>query len=517
MKSSRREFLIGGAAAFGALGAFGGSRFIAMPAGFKAGAKARLRFGVVSDTHITRVGADEKMEAMHNNLTFKHTLEWFRSQNVDAVVISGDLTEHGIDSQMLAVAQAWYAVFPDDKYPDGRKIEKIFVTGNHDWVGHTYGNAGVKFFPDANERAKHILQNDMAAWWPKIFNEPYEPIYSKNINGYTFIGAHWDMGGYGVEVGKKVYAFARIQEFLDKRGNGLDPKQPFFYVQHPHLKDTCYGSIAWGRDRGNATKALSAYSNAIAFSGHSHFSLTDERSVWQGGFTSVGAGSLRYTGRPSDWRADMRLENSVADGLHASEINAMKTLKHINTSDCRQGMLWSVYDDCIVVKKREFLNDVDLGDDWVLPLTTAESKPFAFAERAKKLRAPEFAGDVLEVKEEKCRVRGLNRAKNPISSAPRDAYKVLTPAIVADKSARAFTLEFVAVTSKGKKRSKLILAEGYNHSVRHKKANSQQCCYFLKEELGEGDITFTATPLNCFGARGKSLSAKITPSRSAKI
>ena len=75
MNLSRRQFFIGGAAATGVFGAFGGNRFFAA-AGFKAGGAPKLRFGVVSDIHITKVGADEKMEGWGNNLTFKHTLEW---------------------------------------------------------------------------------------------------------------------------------------------------------------------------------------------------------------------------------------------------------------------------------------------------------------------------------------------------------------------------------------------------------------------------------------------------------
>ena len=106
MNITRRRFFIGGAAAAGAFGAFGGSRFFCS-AGFKAGGAPKLRFGVVSDIHITKVGEGEKMESWGNNLTFKHTLEWFRSQNVDAVVIAGDMADNGMVEQMEAVAQAW--------------------------------------------------------------------------------------------------------------------------------------------------------------------------------------------------------------------------------------------------------------------------------------------------------------------------------------------------------------------------------------------------------------------------
>ena len=112
-KFSRRWF-IGGMASFGA---FGGCRFFA-GRGFASGTP-NLRFGVVSDIHITKVGEGENMEAWGNNLTFRHTLEWFRDQNVDAVMIAGDMADNGMVEQMEAVAQAWYAVFPGDRYPDG--------------------------------------------------------------------------------------------------------------------------------------------------------------------------------------------------------------------------------------------------------------------------------------------------------------------------------------------------------------------------------------------------------------
>ena len=29
-------------------------------------------------------------------------------------------------------------MFPGDKAPDGRRVERIFITGNHDWDAYTY-------------------------------------------------------------------------------------------------------------------------------------------------------------------------------------------------------------------------------------------------------------------------------------------------------------------------------------------------------------------------------------------
>ena len=503
---TRRSFFIGGAAA-GTFGAFGGCRFLC-GSGSLSGGVPRLKFGVVSDIHITKVGADEKMENWGNNLTFKHTLEWFRDQNVDAVMIAGDMADNGMVEQLEAVAQAWYAVFPGDRYPDGRPIEKVFVLGNHDYHGYLYGDHAAKLYPDMAEREKHVLRSDFATRWRRIFNEDYSRFYCKTIKGYAFLGQHWDDGkGMETKYGSCDFG-AELKAFLDEKGRTLDPSLPFFYVQHPHPKDTCYGPWAWGHDSGKVTKVLTQYPNAIAFSGHSHYTLTDERSIWQGAFTSVGTSSLRYTGMFYDEFPPAGLENTTTEVKNAWKYNAVKMMGGFSTGDCRQGMLWSVYDDCIVVKRREFLSDLDVGDDWVLPLPAAESKPFAFAERAKKFSAPSFpSGAKIVVSSVKAKNRGgkSKDGKESIPAVEKDSFKVVVPAAVADKNARLYTLEFVAESKDGSTKKKLVVPEGFNHAPGHKKAGAPSFCIFARDELASSKVRFSVTPINCFGARGTPL------------
>jgi len=503
MNISRREFFVGGVA--GAFGAFGGCRFFSTSS-FAEGDNPRLRFGVVSDIHITKVGADETMDAMGNNLTFRHTLEWFRSQNVDAVVIAGDMADTGMVEQLEAVAQAWYSVFPEDRYPDGRPVEKVFVMGNHDYHGFLYGDFAAKKYPDVEERVKHVLRADFARFWRRIFHEDYSRFYRKDIKGYAFLGQHWDDGnGMETKYGSCDFG-AELKTFLASKGGSLDPSLPFFYVQHPHPKDTCYGSWAWGHDQGKVTKELSAFPNAIAFSGHSHYSLTDERSIWQGEFTSVGTGSLRYTGMPYNECMPVGYENTPTGGRDGWKYDAAKMMKRIRSTDCRQGMLWSVYDDCIVVKRREFLSGLDVGDDWVMPLPASESKPFAFAEHARKSHAPAFPDGA---KPSVTQVRAKNRGgkspsgKENIASVEKDAFNISVPAAVADKNARLYKLEFVAVAKDGTKKSKMVLAEGFNHALAHTKASSRSFCNFALDELPAGEVRFHVTPISCWNQRGK--------------
>ena len=203
-------------------------------------------------------------------------------------------------------------------------------------------------------------------------------------------------------------------------------------------------------------------------------------------------------------------ENTTAVGKDSWRVDALKTRKNISGGDCRNGMLWSVYDDCIVVRRREFLSGLDLGEDWVVPLPAVESRPFAFAEHAKRLRAPEFPdGAELDVAAQDVKIRGGRSKGEKIPADFKPGFKVTVPAVVADPAARLFAVEFTAESSDGKRCAKRVLAEGFNHSLGHKKAKSSQWCYFRREDLGKGDLRFTATPVNCFGACGKALSREL--------
>lgn len=504
MNISRRWF-IGGAASFGA---FGGCRFFESH-DFKAGGTPNLKFGVVSDIHIRYVARPDSpdWDGYGSTETFRKTLEWFRDQGVDAVLIAGDMADNGVISQLEAVAAAWNAVFPDDTAPDGRHVERVFTYGNHDMGGLPYARGwltthGVK---DEHEMKARIIYPDPKAVWERIFHEPYAPLFRKTVKGYDFIGAHWmTMGCKGANE-----AFNdSIADFYDRIGRDLDPALPFFHVQHPHPKDTCYGPWAWGRDVGLSTKALSAFPNAVAFSGHSHYSLTDERSIWQGAFTSVGTSSLRYGALAFEEYAPEGYENSGSCGADAWRLNAEKLMAKFDAGDCRQGMLWSVYDDCITVKRREFLSGLDVGDDWVMPLPAAESRPFAYAERAKSFAAPEFAaGAAVEVKQAKGKNRGGKNAakKLEVAVAERDVLVVTVPAPVQTKASRLFDLEFLAETKDGKRVLKRVQAVGYNHALAHKKANSAQKCVFAADGFAGQEVRFTVTPVGNFHRRGKSI------------
>lgn len=315
-----------------------------------------ITIGVISDIHLR--GAD-------TTGTFIHTLEYFRSIKVDGVIIAGDMADQGLEPQLQVVADAWFKVFPDNKGQDGKYTEKLFIYGNHDMEGASWIGT--------EEAMAQAIGRRPAEAWKKCFGEEYAPIWMKTINGYHFIGAHWHTGN-----------IPGLEEFLQKHANELGTEKPFFYIQHPHPKNTCNGKWAWGRDDGTVTRILNNYPNAVAFSGHSHSPLNDDRDLWQEGFTSIGTSSLSYL-YPMPAR-----ENTYQDD---SSLKPPTQMPKMECGDGRQGMIMRVYDQCMTFERREFVYDQLLGDNWILPVPISLSNPLSDENRKRTAPVPQFAAD----------------------------------------------------------------------------------------------------------------------------
>jgi hypothetical protein len=487
---SRRGF-IGGAAACGM------SSFAAAAGNFRSG-RPNLRVGVLSDIHIRIDGATGRKVDYSDDATFIHALEWFRDQGVDAVMITGDITDYGKISEMQLVADDWFRVFPGDRAPDGRKVERLFVMGNHDWdyfPSDAAGNLRRYGAAEAADIPKNLICGDPDGVWRRIWHEPLERVFMKNVKGYVFAGAHW-MGGKGPG------RYSATGPFLEKHRRDIDPSRPFFYMQHPHPKDTV---CPWTRfhDGGASTGILSTFPNAVALTGHSHYSLTDERCIWQGAFTSVNAGCLRFTEPPLDSRPPLGWENTRA--AHNQKLNDPGKMMPLMWADWtgRQGMLMDVYDDRIVFVRRDFLHDLSLGDDWVVPLGAGASKPYKFAPRAERSLAPEFpAGARLKVRKIRAKSRGVDGRGG---GAPEtDAFEVTVPQADAVSTARPFEYELAAV-DEGGKRTELtpLLDAGYAHSPKNAGRQVPLKCPVAFDRLPKsGRFRFEAVPVGNWGKKG---------------
>lgn len=436
---------------------------------------ARLKIGVLSDIHIRH--ADQTG-------AFETALKYFRDKGVDGVIVAGDMADAGLKRQLNWVSETWYKVFPKDKAPDGRHVEKLFVYGNHDLEGQNYGN-----LPDLAKtedelkklRSEEAIVLDRAGNWKRCFHEKYQPIYIKDVKGYKFVGGHWNNSR----------SVAGLNEFFEAHRKELEGDKPFFYFQHAHPKNTCSGEWAWGADDGTSTKILSTFPNCVAFSGHSHTILQDERTIWQGAFVSVGTSSLSYT------YAIGGRENTYVDGQERSY-----QMPQIGQWDGKQGMLMTVYKDCITLERREFVYGETLGDAWVIPLPAHNGpQTLSFQYRADRVKVPQFkAGDKATV----THAKGKDR-----DGVEQMQYTVHFPNVLRKTNGvRAYDFEVQLVVhdvdvdkimlTKRVMSPHFYLGEG-------KDGGEVTCVFGEKEIMKKCPFRFDIRPCECFGKKGDAI------------
>ena len=485
-----RRFFIGGLAGFGL-----NRLFAAAPGVFTDGQPA-LTFGVLSDVHVSLAKGGEKLAKGYDTATLVHAFEWFRDRKVDAVVIAGDMAHCGLLGELKAVADAWFKVFPGDRAPDGRKVERVFVFGNHDWSGTKRGKPIYGEAPYADQ----VLANDPKKCWDACFHEEWKPIFKKEVKGFPFVGAHWSKGG---DCNGRCESFvAGLGDFYQSIKGELDAARPFFHVQHPHPRGTVHGPV-WGQDDGDSVKALSAFPNAISFSGHSHTSLTDERFIWQGAFTSVGTATLRNVGIGGGiLRPKGGYENyTTPSGKTSKELDALKTMPPLDRGSCRQGQLVRVYADRVVFSRMEFLTDASLGDDIVLPLPAAKHRPFEFAARQAKALAPAFAkGAALALSAKKARNRGAKKGE-----PKKDVLEIVIPPAEAVASARTWEYEITVAGASGEPAVFGVIARGFRFGPTDRRVKESTPCRLAFDRLPPKPLSVSVRAVSCWGRTSEPL------------
>ncbi len=311
---------------------------------------ADLRVGILSDVHLG-YHWDKEVQTPR----FKKALTAFKNMGVDAIVISGDLQdvdgEGTMEEQkawMAEFAATWFEVFPADS-----GVEPVFIYGNHD------------------------VDLIAAKYWPSSLGE-YADAFIKEVKGYQFVG---------VNNGKEDLAV--VDEYIAQAAAASEGK-PFFYVQHCPLYETVaysdYYSAYSQSFRGAGHQNLKNYSNAVAFHGHTHVPLTDERSIWQGDdwsegkYTAINAATLNYAG---PYARVSETNTTIVD------VNG-RDIPHTQT---QQGMYMTVSGSEVTIDRYSFYEDapVKIGATWSFDACDENDRPYTYDGRYAAAAAPVFA------------------------------------------------------------------------------------------------------------------------------
>ena len=489
MDITRREFVQGAFASLG-IGMMGGRRMFAAPPGWIPPKKPNLVFGVLADTHlrISRDGGYDGRKWPDKYLVA--ALKYFRAQNVDAVVHCGDMADRGVIAEMQFHADAWHRLFKDDRSTDGRKVVKLFINGNHDVEGGGYGTGFrlEQIWPDHDELKKHLLSSDMAGNWLRIWGEPHEAVWHREVKGYHFFGCDW---------GHDETAFA---EMIDaNRGTcRLDEgTKPFFFITH----DITHGAF---------NKFIGGCPNAFGLFGHWHQSAANWNTIHMLNETTPSIqcpaayplfGDGKWLGGGDKYISKASLEGKLQGG------------------QWRQGLVVRVYDDMLVIERREFGEGGSLGADWVMSLDREDSKklhPFSKGELKKVIGEPQFRkGAKLEVSLD--RIDKINKiAKtandnpvNPVNlvqenpASPKLCVRI--PLADGNPGSRVYAYEVVVIGEEGRgKLFKAVYAAGCNMGIGHEPNGGVTTLEIPTSELPPGEaLTVAVRPLTSLGTAGR--------------
>lgn len=229
-----------------------------------------VKFGVMSDLHFHdgTTGIDSNIYTM---------LNYYKEQNVDAILVLGDVANSAKETQFAKFTTAWDAVFTDSKTAPRRLV----LMGNHEFENAYYERETVA---DAQQRY-------MTAYGYDTLN------FNVKVNGYHFIGINSESAAIDGSYTETTVSWltAQLDAAVEENRNA-----PIFVGCHQPIFETTYGS---GHGAGNTMllkKLLKKYPQVVYFSGHSHRPCENERCIWQGEFTCIDCTSMQYVSLEPD-------------------------------------------------------------------------------------------------------------------------------------------------------------------------------------------------------------------------
>jgi 3',5'-cyclic AMP phosphodiesterase CpdA len=439
-----------------------------------------IRFAAVSDTHMQ--GTDQlpskKLVSALEQLNTK------ANGKLDVLLISGDLTDYGLPEQVVELKR----VIEAGKV-DLNKTRLVAALGNHEYYDHELrGNPwkGGYLLRDVfgNQAYNGAPESDIKA-----------SDYHTVVNGIDFIAVNCVQYSGGVKYDKSDLDWLREQL---KTATAQRPGKPIFVASHPNITGTNFGSNEG--DYWNARDlydVLKDYPQVVYFCGHLHFPENDERSIWQGDFTTIGLGSTYYS---SNHPVDDETTQPFIDLLGGYESSdAQKT---------SQGAYVEVDKNFNVkVTRLDFANKKEIKQPWIIPAPKADKSNLKVytPEQLKKVfgkTAPVFpAGAVVKS-------ISADKAKNEVSISFTQAKD--------NDIVYSYQVSFVEAASGKTLKTVSALSDFYLYSNPKDMAKSITKIIFKADSVlapfGTGfkqDFKVKIIAVDCFGNKSKPLVSKV--------
>ena len=321
---------------------------------YTVGDGTNLKIAVLSDSQLPTKPEEAEWDIFKTYIDNLHkALTKIKSENVDVIIYAGDAVHAGTEYSFNLFKTIWEQYFP---FGDPKSPILNFILGNHD------------YYPKNPDYPNH---EDDERDDPIIFQERFEKYFGekafshKVINGIHFI--NWSSENSSNDKSNTNTAWAKEQIEIALKDDPTGNSKPIFVTTHLVPIYTCYGTDLWGNK--DVLETIKDYQNVISLSGHSHYSIIDEKSIWQGQFTAIQTQSTSY----------IELEPGTENGsvprdeynnYFASRKNPMGYFVYINKNEVR-------------FKRFSFTSDDYFYPDWVYPLPI-DKKNFVYDFESRK-------------------------------------------------------------------------------------------------------------------------------------
>ncbi len=299
-----------------------------------------IRFAVCSDVHLN--GEDDQAEAkrLEKLISFMYDYSADKSYKYfDALCMVGDTCNTGKEVEYDKLNEIL-----NNNLKDETKL--LICTGNHEYINTRDYDASLsaRLFESKMNRALDT---------------------HTEINGYHFIMASYSDDGK---------TFKSKLNWLDDeitKAEKASGDKPVFVFQHPAPFATVYGSINWGDF--DVPRVLLKHPSVIDFSGHSHYPVNDPRSMWQGGYTALGCGTLSYFETELDGIAG----NFPYDNENAAQFYIVECDKAGNTR----------------ILSYDLITDTFFDNEYYLTNLANRNFEYSYAKMKVRDKAPEWKAD----------------------------------------------------------------------------------------------------------------------------
>ena len=319
----------------------------------KIGNGSYAKIGIINDFHLDYYSEQNGLKIFfHFSHKLNLALKYFKDNKIDLLIIAGDITNNGLNKNFLYFKKIFFSVYNNNSKP-----LIISLMGNHDFSELNFSeNEKKKFFyklTNSYPNSHYIINKYNFIFW----SQDNHLINEKGFNNYTWI--------------KNSIKYA--QHNLKRNGD------PIFLFTHIPPKRTVYGSeTLWGHT--GIYEFLKKYHEIICISGHTHYSLKNIKSIWQGEFTALNTQSISFI------NTDSYFENS-------------KEISYESMKDFESmGLIAHLTDKNVIFERIEFSTGQTMEEKWQIdfPINIFNFQ-YTFDKRNKKEK-PIFHDNNIEIK-----------------------------------------------------------------------------------------------------------------------